>query len=400
MNKVLKSKLMMLIVFLALNITMQVLPGFGFAFHKGGVGYCEGCHVLHKSSDGQAQESDQVNNEELITPRLRGSDPSSTCLRCHAEMGEFSNVMSRDGSSFTPAGDFYWLKKTFAWNEHSKSYRSLGDNHGHNVVALDYGLNPDMVRNSAPGGAYPSSAMGCTSCHNPHGGPTGNGNESNAIAASGSYRESSSSETVTGNYRLLGGIDYKSGGRANAVIFAHPAPVAAANPTDWNETDTNHTAYGEGMSEWCGNCHSDFLNGGNRHPAGSNAKLSSDSVSNYNSYVKTGDLTGAPATAYLSLVPFEVGATDKSVLDPSSTSGPEAGRANVMCLTCHRAHASAFQSAGRWDFETTFIADSHPMTGDGGVTGNDVLNSYCGRDMASDFGKYQRQLCNKCHLQD
>ncbi|MBC8431786.1 MAG: hypothetical protein H8D96_07680 [Desulfobacterales bacterium] len=134
-----KSKLMMLIVFLAPNITMHVLPGFVFAFHKGGVGYCEGCHILHKSSDGQLQESDQVNNEELITPRLRGSDPSSTCLRCHAEMGEFFKVMSQDGSSFTPAGDFYWLRKTFTWNANSKSYKSLGDNHGHNVVALDYG---------------------------------------------------------------------------------------------------------------------------------------------------------------------------------------------------------------------------------------------------------------------
>jgi hypothetical protein len=29
-----------------------------------------------------------------------------------------------------------------------------------------------------------------------------------------------------------------------------------------------------------------------------------------------------------------------------------------------------------------------------------VLNSYYGRDMAADFGKYQRQFCNKCHLMD
>jgi hypothetical protein len=400
MNKTLKTKLMMTVaVFGALNITMHVLPGFVFAFHKGGVGYCEGCHVLHKSSDEEARESDQVSSEELVMPGLRGSDPSSTCLRCHAEVGKFFNVMSQDGSSFTPAGDFYWLSKTFAWNANLTSYQSLGDNHGHNVVALDYGLNADPVRNSAPGGAYPSSAMGCTSCHNPHGGLTGNGNESDAISASGSYRESSSSETTAGNYRLLGGIDYNSGGHANAVRFAHPAPVAAASPTDWTETDTNHTAYGEGMSAWCGNCHSDFLDGGNRHPTGSNATLTSTFISNYNSYVKTGDITGTQTDAYLALVPFELGTADTWLLDPSSSSGPSQG-ANVMCLTCHRAHASAFQSAGRWDFETTFMADSHPMSGDGGVTANDVLNSYYGRDMASDFGTYQRQFCNKCHLMD
>ena len=75
--------------------------------------------------------------------------------------------------------------------------------------------------------------------------------------------------------------------------------------------------------------------------------------------MKTGDITGTQANAYLALVPFELGTADIWSLDPSSTSGPDYG-ANVMCLTCHRAHASAFQDSCRWDYGTTFIADSHP----------------------------------------
>ena len=122
-------------------------------------------------------------------------------------------------------------------------------------------------------------------------------------------------------------------------------------------------------------------------------------ISNYNDYMATGILRGSRTTSYSSLVPFEVGTTGESILDPSSTSGPE-GTANVMCLTCHRAHASAFEDIGRWDFRTTFIANSHPKAGDGGITGNDVLNSYYGRNMITEFGILQRQLCNKCHLQD
>jgi hypothetical protein len=55
---------------------------------------------------------------------------------------------------------------------------------------------------------------------------------------------------------------------------------------------------------------------------------------------------------------------------------------------------------GRWDFGTTFIADSHPKAGDGGASGIDVVNSYYGRDMISEFGEKQRQLCNKCHRKD
>ena len=135
------------------------------------------------------------------------------------------------------------------------------------------------------------------------------------------------------------------------------------------------------------------------HPSGNHAVLSGDIILNYNSYVKTGDFSGTQATSYLALVPFESGTANASSLDPTSTSGPEYG-ANVMCLTCHRAHASAFQDSGRWDFSATFIADSHPKLSDGGATGNDVWNSYYGRNMDSEFGLYQRQLCNKCHVLD
>ena len=33
---------------------------------------------------------------------------------------------------------------------------------------------------------------------------------------------------------------------------------------------------------------------------------------------------------------------------------------NVMCLTCHRAHASAFNNITRWDMEDEFLAEGYP----------------------------------------
>jgi hypothetical protein len=126
--------------------------------------------------------------------------------------------------------------------------------------------------------------------------------------------------------------------------------------------------------------------------------LTGDIISNYNEYVKTGDLTGSQATAYLALVPFERGTTDPLQTDPLSTAGPTGG--NAACITCHRAHVSAFPNAGRWDFETELLADSHPQDTDGGAQGGDQLASYYGRDIASVFGPGQRSLCNKCHQQD
>ena len=137
-----------------------------------------------------------------------------------------------------------------------------------------------------------------------------------------------------------------------------------------------------GMSEWCANCHTDLLDtapgtGAVKHPAGNNAKLSEQMIARYNSYIGTGDLSGNQTTAYSALVPFEIGTDDLSQLDSSNTKGPDSN-ANVMCLTCHRAHASAFENIGRWEFDTTYLALSIQQENDS-------------------YGPYQRQLCAKCH---
>ncbi len=383
-----------ILLFVLTVLTTVTLSVPGYTFHEGGVDNCRGCHVIHESQSVQNQDI----NSSTSPGELRGLDSSSTCLRCHAEKGKFYNVLSNDGSTYSAGGDFYWLTKTFTWTENGKLCQSSGDNHGHNVVAVEYGLNQENTLSSAPGGIYSSTALGCTSCHDPHSRMIKD-DRTGGIPAVDPNGDNLNIGTIVGSYRLLGGIGYSGGSQSSSVTFKHPAPVAAANSQNWVETDANHTAYASGMSEWCSNCHSDFLSGKSRHPAGKDASLTSTIILNYNSYVKTGDIAGTQADAYLALVPFEWGTKDIWSLDPSSTSGPDYG-ANVMCLTCHRAHASAFENNGRWDFGTTFIADSHPRLGDGGATGNDERNSYYGRDMVSEFGLYQKQLCNKCHLLD
>jgi hypothetical protein len=385
----------------AAAVILFLPPGAVYAFHEGGEGFCQGCHLMHELPQDRFQDNGQglfVGPESYL---LTAPDPSSTCLQCHAEPGKFYSVLSSDGSIFTPGGDFYWLKKTFMRIDSDGIHLSAGDKHGHNIIAAEYGLNADSMLNSAPGGFYPSTEMGCESCHDPHAITSAGAMNRRDVPVPGPFSRMAAQVTTAGNFRLLGGVGYNGGSRAAGIAFAFPAPVAVANSGRWTETDFNHTAYGSGMSEWCGNCHSGLLNNGNKHPSGGNAKLGINIISNYNSYVKTGDYMGVRGTAYLSLVPFELGTTDTAYLKPWSTSGPgSAGTANVMCLTCHRAHASAFYNKGRWDFEATFIADSIPGYGDSGVTGNDVIYSYYGRNIASGFGRYQRSFCNKCHLRD
>lgn len=334
---------------------------------------------------------------------LKGTDPGSICLNCHAGLGSVMqpNVASADGSALTPGGDFYWLTKTFTWVTGS----SPGYSHGHNIVAMDYGFSADSVRLQAPGGTYSAADLTCTSCHDPHGRArgAGSGSASLPISGSGSYGDIPNPMTRRGTYRLLGSIGYNGGSHVQGFLFNNQAPVARQNAAvPFGESDTSHVAYGSGMSEWCANCHSGIVNsehqtgGGFEHPSGNGEHLEPDMISNYNAYVRTGDLSGAAATAYNQFVPFERGETDASLLDPTSTQGPGSS-SNVMCLTCHRAHASAFRAGGRWDFDATLLIDSHPAVTDGGVSGNDLLFSYYGRNIGAEFGLGQTQFCAKCH---
>ena len=89
-------------------------------------------------------------------------------------------------------------------------------------------------------------------------------------------------------------------------------------------------------------------------------------------------------------------AVDLTTVDSGNyTEGPS-GTDEVMCLTCHRAHASAFADATRWDMSETFLADSHPATTDIDFVQADVDNKY----YTYTFDPDQRSLCNKCHAKD
>lgn len=339
--------------------------------HVAGVDSCNSCHLTQGTDAGASG----------ALP-LRGSDPSSTCLICHAR--EFK-VLSRDGSVFSPGGDFFWLTRSFS----TRNFQSPAASHGHNVIALDYGLVGDPRLAVAPGDGsvtYRSEWLGCTSCHDPH----------------AKIRYGANQERISGNYRLLGGIGYDGGGLASGFRFRYPAPIARADPPsggEWPpETDDRHVDYGSGMSEWCANCHAGFAVGGDgpefshRHPSGKEARLGKISRA-YDLYQATGKLDGRHRAAYDHLVPFERGETDLARLDPFSTVGPGPG-ANVMCLSCHRAHASPFPDIGRWDFRVTFLKNSPVLSS---PEGN---HAYYQDRIGTRYNELQRSLCNKCHLED
>ncbi len=368
--------------------------GTGFAFHEGGVAHCDGCHTMHGSADNPFGGAE---NSMLLT----GSDASSTCLNCHSGSGGY-HVSSADGSNTNAGGDFFWVNNDYTVIVRGNPVVFDGDNNGHNMVAADYGMVADARAGNlqAPGGTYAANLLGCTSCHDAHGqvnGGTSNGTA--AISVSGSYGAAAPTDgSIRGNYRLLGDSQYTAGNTdADGYAFNADAPIATASGSNGASVD-----YGSNMSEWCANCHGDFLVGGStahKHPAGNDVHLNGYGT-NYNSYVATGNFTGTQATSYDDLVPFERGIDDGSLLDVTSTVGPDTN-SNVMCLTCHRSHASAFQNMGRWDFEVELLAESHPLEAtDLPATAVPYYADGAAIDIVTQYGHYQRSLCNKCHVQD
>ncbi|MBI4830566.1 MAG: hypothetical protein HY801_03225 [Candidatus Lindowbacteria bacterium] len=330
------------------------------AFHDAGVAYCGGCHTMHNSQGGVLMDPNSPTGNPYL---MRDATPSDTCLRCHASYGQATT----DGLSLGPGGDFYWAKTDVSYVGHSGSTTTINAReHGHNIDAPGNGLVTDSVLTTGPGGTYNSTYLGCNSCHDPHGNVS---------------------------FRLLYGIESDTAANyPGGYAFTEAAPVGTGNSRRTKLTEAGaekhaqHTAYVSGMSDWCANCHANFHSGMTSnivHPT--DQDLGSDIAGNYNAYVTTEVLTGDVSTSYLGLVPFEDAANTTT-----STTGPTAA-SKVMCLTCHRAHASPYPDAGRWDFAQTELSESHPA-------GEPYLAEWDGGDPLD--LTHQRSLCNKCHIQD
>jgi predicted CXXCH cytochrome family protein len=401
------------------------------AFHSGGVAECSGCHSMHSPA-------------ATGTSLLKNSDQSSTCLSCHLHAGDTApngyHVATADADmpkgkaplQRTPGGDFGWLKKTYDTVIRGTAYHEAGDTHGHNIVAGDFGFLADPTNTTAPGGTFASAQLACNSCHDPHGsyrrrsdgtiGTTGG-----AIIASGSYKTSTtpgySDPPTTGNalgvYRLLAGLGYKQG----ITTVGYGGVPAAKVPNTYNQKeDVNQVraAYGVATtgghvtwSNWCATCHPNMHSSGHYvHPV--DQALGSTIIANYNSYVKSGDMTGVAASSFTSLVPFASNTSDYSALAGLANNGSPTGAGpsngdQVTCLSCHRAHASGFPEMLRFNTEGEFMIYNGLYPGDDttptvpqfalGRQSVETQAAYYDRPVTT-FATYQRVLCNKCHAKD
>ena len=337
--------LLALVVFVGLH---PLNVDTALAFHEQGVAACSGCHTMHNSQDGLLVDPDAPNGNAYL---LIDGTPSDVCLHCHSSAFGTDPLAPPDEIG---AGNFVYLLEDNLNDAFGGATAPIpGDAAGHNVVAPSRGSSADGTLTTAPGGTFPSSVLGCTSCHDPHG---------------------------NADFRMLNGVGTV---QAGLYTFTSPAPAGVGlSIFSGAESQSNHSAYHSGMSDWCGNCHRNMHTGAGRfvHPA--QRALGAHVASAYNLYNGSSDpLGGVVATAYITQVPFETPG-----MTTTSTTGPAASN-RVMCLSCHRAHATSAPDAGRWDFNVTYLADDGVESG-----------SYPLPDPYNDPA--QRSLCNKCHGKD
>lgn len=303
---------------------------------------------------------------------LRDTDITALCLTCHAT--DFGSVMGTVPLSPPPergAGNFVFL---FEDNINDAPDGALspipGHAAGHSVVSTGWGLEPDPLNPTAPGSGYPSDQLTCTSCHDPH------GNQA---------------------FRILRGNQVEN---RTGFLFRFPAPKGDGLEVSGGgvETQTSHTAYQSGWSNWCANCHGLYHHGGQasgfEHPVrhGIDRKMRES----YNAYNGPADPTGGSfATAYIAEVPFE-----DDAMTTSTTSGPETA-SRINCMTCHRAHATSAPDALRWDPNVATLgldglaSGSYPIPNPYGDPNQRSLCVKCHYKESTEHG--QGQACMDCH---
>lgn len=323
-------------------------------------GPCSNCHTMHNSQDGSHMQYLAVGESDTGPKNalLRGS-----CLGCHSATDATTYVDSVTGAPivFNSVEPTYNSAKGLAAGNFFYMQNPANDAMGHNI----FPSNPESTLTVAPGKSVGCSGnnschiefdsttgppffgleikrQGCTKCHMMGSEPPRNYHHADD---SGDVVDSA----AQGWYRFLAGHSGATG-----------LGVTGIEDDDWEfETSTDHNEYlgisanklgaggfqaiGNTMTAYCTGCHGNFhwedstavgVSPWVRHPSDSILPNSGE----YSAY-----------TSYDPLVP--VARPDLSGYGGTSSNTINPGTDFVMCLSCHRAHASPYFKMMRWDYK-------------------------------------------------
>ena len=319
-------------------------------------GSCSNCHTMHNSQGGQsvAQDFNGLSFSPTDTPKKNLLIYS--CLGCHSSTVNtwqdnitkapivFNTVPPTYGSQGLAGGNFYWViddetKGHNILSEDRQLDRAPGDTGFFNCVtnACHQNLYAPV---SAP--AYPEldGKQGCEKCHL----------DAKHHANDHEYLVGGLVTTADqGWYRFLSG--HNTGDEKGVEGYEDGDWQKTCSQNDHNEYLGNESAIGYGFlilghttTAYCTGCHVLFHSDQGsqspwlRHPSAETLPASGE-YANY--------------TVYNCTVPVA-----RPSLPPSDPSQVIPGADIVMCLSCHRAHASPYYKMMRWDYKSSNLSDA------------------------------------------
>lgn len=311
-------------------------------------GACANCHVMHASI------------QSTVTPNPEGPQSyllKDTCLGCHTETGGGAGapyVLS--ASTDLAGGDFVDA--------------ITNTNYGHNPVGIGaaaivtppgWKVSADFDDNGQVGtvadGVPWTTQLSCEGVWGCHGLHTATG-----IKGAHHNNQTALATTIDGStlgksYRFLYGI---RGGEAADFEAAAAATnhnvYIGANRGD-GESDAASTTGSQTMSYFCAECHGIFHSGTSATEGLSASTIGSPWIRHPVDFSMpapstVGSVTYYDYTTYNPVVPLATSDTSTATTDSNVTASPTTDRI-VMCLSCHRAHASPYYASMRWNYRGT-----------------------------------------------
>ncbi len=292
-------------------------------------------------------------NMQILAPGETDTGPKgfllrSTCLGCHGQ-GTGNNLGARNIPQVLHSNATDLAGGNFAYITGMKT-RTSGDSNtaGHNVV--DLGFN-ETVLTSPPGDEHStnitSSNFTCAGAKGCHGDRSiedkliamkGAHHTDDHILKFGTINENDQGGSAGLSYRFLRGVK----GGEDSLWEAAPGPAAhneykgsTSMGTSSATSPANNT-----ISGLCAECHGYF------HGTSSNEVGSQDPWLRHPT-----DIALPSSGEYMPYTTYNLTAPVARTSIPDSPGNTVSSSDVVMCLSCHRAHASPYYKSMRWDYK-------------------------------------------------
>ncbi len=303
-------------------LTLAVLVGALLAcgaalaanYHTGSDLHCSDCHVMHGSYNGTT-----YNGGSGIDNLLKGS-ANAMCLACHDGTDTAAPDIVASGTAASP-------NNTIS-TAYTDKYGGSGGFFQSDTTTVVSPVAHDLFATSALTAIHGtwtsgSSGMTCADCHDPHG---------------------------TTNYRNL--LSDPDGDTTDALITIDSDVYLNATTPITSYYAAGNVGFNEpnDIVAWCTGCHtntaSDTASPWAKHPMDDNAEIA-DLSSTLQTHWTTGTGNGFDtdvddATSGIPRVRFAQTGTSFALVTTVGTAN------EVMCLTCHKAHGSKYDSTTVW----------------------------------------------------